>query len=652
MKRVIVTYREGEGDACKQNMMAAASSLVMEHEFALFNAFVVRATPDEIALLESLEFVQETEEDVPRYPMMYHGDMNWTVPEVKIASSSSSYTLQQSDEVPYGLGLVQAPSLWQNGIRGNGVTVCIIDSGIDASHEDLGSISGFSGQSNLPYDVDTSGHGTHVAGTIGARENNIGVVGVAPDSSLYIVRVFGDGGNFLFASGLVAAVEQCVSAGAKVINMSLGGPMSSNFENNAFGSLLSQGIIPIAAAGNDGNTQFSYPASYSNVMSVAAVDSDRRLASFSQRNSMVDIAGPGVLVRSTLPMTSPCEVCSGIGSFQYGAISGNSMATPHVAGVAALLMSFKPSASATEIQQAMLDSAFDLGTSGRDDSFGFGLVQALAAAEILNGGPLDGIGGGDGTDGDEPTPPPPTISPPSPTSASPPSPTNSPPNDGTCDPGFSLFRLDLTTDQFGSESSWVIRRNSDGATISGGNYGNEQTYEELACLNTSTECYTFTIFDSGNDGICCSFGSGSYTVTLDGDVIQTGGSFTAAEEISLGSCGRNNPVSGTCSEQGLVPIDLYLRTDSYASETSVQLVDENGELLEFADGLVSNTEYGLTECVSPSGCYNLTIFDSLGDGLSGGTEGVFVVSFDGIEQSRATSFGSQVTVKMGNGCVS
>lgn len=185
-----------------------------------------------------------------------------------------------------------------------------------------------------------------------------------------------------------------------------------------------------------------------------------------------------------------------------------------------------------------------------------------------------------------------------------------------------------------------------------GNYGNEQTYEELACLNTSTECYTFTIFDSGNDGICCSFGSGSYTVTLDGDVIQTGGSFTAAEEISLGSCGRNNPVSGTCSQQGLVPIDLYLRTDSYASETSVQLVDENGELLEFADGLVSNTEYGLTECVSPSGCYNLTIFDSLGDGLSGGTEGVFVVSFDGIEQSRATSFGSQVTVKMGNGCVS
>lgn len=115
------------------------------------------------------------------------------------------------------------------------------------NHEDLGGVSGYSGQSSLPYDVDTSGHGTHVAGTIAARENDIGVVGVAPAADLYVVRVFGDNGNFLFSSGLVAAVEQCVSAGAKVINMSLGGPLSSNFENNAFASLLSQGVIPIAA---------------------------------------------------------------------------------------------------------------------------------------------------------------------------------------------------------------------------------------------------------------------------------------------------------------------------------------------------------------------------------------------------------------------
>ena len=80
-----------------------------------------------------------------------------------------------------------------------------------------------------------------------------------------MVRIFGDDGGFLFSSGLVAAVNQCVAAGAKVINMSLGGPLGSNFENNAFADLLSQGVIPVAAAGNDGNTEFAYPASYSGV---------------------------------------------------------------------------------------------------------------------------------------------------------------------------------------------------------------------------------------------------------------------------------------------------------------------------------------------------------------------------------------------------
>jgi hypothetical protein len=98
----------------------------------------------------------------------------------------------------------------------------------------------------------------------------------------------------------------------------------------------------------------------------------------------------------------------------------------------------------------------------------------------------------------------------------------------------------------------------------------------------------------------------------------------------------------------LVPIDVFLRTDSYAFETSLQLVDDNGEVLEFASGLNSNTDYGLTECVSPQGCYTLTVFDSVGDGL---TDGIVIVSFDGVEQSRVTTFGSEVVVQMGNGCV-
>jgi len=262
MKRMIVTYANGQGPACMTSMMSTASTLQVEYEFDNLNAFVIVATPDDIDALGNLQQVVSMEEDVPRYQLLFHHEWNWTLPPPKLAPAS---VRMQADDLPYGLGMVQAPDLWQYGVRGNGVTVCVIDSGVDSTHQDLGNLSGYSGQSNLEWDKDSSGHGTHVTGTIAARDNGIGVVGVAPEASIYMVRVFGDNGGFLFSSGLVAAVNECVSAGAKVINMSLGGPLSSNFENSAFSALIGQGVIPIAASGNDGNTQLSYPASYSGV---------------------------------------------------------------------------------------------------------------------------------------------------------------------------------------------------------------------------------------------------------------------------------------------------------------------------------------------------------------------------------------------------
>ena len=480
-------------------------------------------------------------------------------------------------------------------------------------------------------------------GTIAASGNGIGVIGVAPLASIYVVRIFGDSGGFVYSSGLIDAANRCVDAGAKIISMSLGGPQSSGLENNAFASFLSQGVLPIAAAGNEGSTSFSYPASYDNVISVAAVDSNKRLASFSQRNSLVDISGPGVNVRSTLPKTSPCDVCSSTGSFEYGSISGTSMATPHVSGVAALLWSFQPSATATEIQQALLTSALDLGTANRDNSFGFGLVQALAAAEALNGGPLDGVDNGGGSTPPAPTP---TTEPPvatdTPVSApvSPPTP--------SCDAGSELFRLVLQTDRYGSETSWELRRTSDGAVKSDSNLMDTFEYVEELCLSKS-ECYTFTIMDSQGDGICCSHGQGSYSVSYGGDVVQTGGSFSRAEEVSFGSCGQDPIIDGPCS-QGLVPIDLFLRTDSFAYETSLSLVDQDRTVLGSYAGLMNDQDYTLTECVARDGCYTLTVFDTYGDGLDGGIAGGFIVSFDGVEQSRAMSFGSEVSVSMGDGC--
>jgi hypothetical protein len=202
------------------------------------------------------------------------------------------------------------------------------------------------------------------------------------------MKVLGaDGTGFL--SDAVDALFECRDAGAKVINLSLGGPQYSTFEEEAYRQIAEDGILIVAAAGNDGETSFLYPASYDSVLSVGAVSEYKSLAYFSQRNSMVDLVGPGVDILSALPMSGQCTICSDLGWLmpvsEYAYLDGTSMASPHVAGVAALLWSSNPSLSANDIYNAMIETAEDLGIAGRDDSYGYGLVDAVAALEHLNG---------------------------------------------------------------------------------------------------------------------------------------------------------------------------------------------------------------------------------------------------------------------------
>ncbi len=224
--------------------------------------------------------IEYIERDVVRYPMAQ--TTPWGIPET------------QADMVTYNAQ--------------GGLTVCIIDSGYSLSHEDLPSASSYVTGSSDPngagdWHADGSGHGTHVAGTIAALNNSKGVIGVVPGGNiqLHIVRVFGDDGNWAYSSSLIAALDECKSAGANVVNMSLGGPLKSRSEQRAFAQAFNDGVLPVAAAGNDGNTRNSYPASYDSVVSVAAVDSARNIADFSQQNGQVELAAPGVAVRSTVP---------------------------------------------------------------------------------------------------------------------------------------------------------------------------------------------------------------------------------------------------------------------------------------------------------------------------------------------------------------
>ncbi|WP_159653884.1 S8 family serine peptidase [Vibrio atypicus] len=234
-----------------------------------------------------------------------------------------------SETTPWGFNAVNA-QLLSDANAGNR-TVCIIDSGYDLSHNDLSGnrVSGTndSGTGSWSAPGNNNAHGTHVAGTIAAIANTEGVKGVMPNQNvnLHIVKVFNESG-WGYSSSLVKAIQTCADNGADVVNMSLGGSQSSRTERNALQSLYDQGVLLIAAAGNDGNTAHSYPASYDAVMSVAAVDTNSDHAAFSQATDQVDIAAPGVAVLSTVTVGEGVLsdiTINGVSSFARGVVPHN-----------------------------------------------------------------------------------------------------------------------------------------------------------------------------------------------------------------------------------------------------------------------------------------------------------------------------------------
>jgi len=362
--RYIIKYKEGSNEiqkrmnvsSNKQNLRVSNSNerLVDGQFLPKDNAEVmILSSPEEAEALQENDEVEYVEKDFKRYIM-------------------AEYT-------PYGIGKVNALDVSDEFVAKR--KVCIIDSGYDFKHPDLSSdtsvVTGYTGRySTTSWNSDENGHGTHVAGTIAAiGGNDVGVVGVNRNGRLkmHIVKVFGDGGFWVWGSNLITAVEACVTSGSNIVNMSLGGGGYSALENAAYKRIFNdENVLLVAAAGNAGNGAYSYPASYDGVMSVAATDSNNNIAPFSQSNDKVDIAAPGVQVVSTVP------------SGGYGIKSGTSMATPHVSGVAALVWSLFPDKNAVEIRTVLEDSALDLGSLGRDNAYGHGLVDATKAVQFLS----------------------------------------------------------------------------------------------------------------------------------------------------------------------------------------------------------------------------------------------------------------------------
>ncbi|WP_240503629.1 MULTISPECIES: S8 family serine peptidase [Pseudoalteromonas] len=297
-------------------------------------------------------------------------------PHIKFIEADPKRYLQ-SESIPYGISLIQADQLPDVGAANR--KVCIMDTGYTLGHPDLphANISGDDGYGEFDtgnWFEDGHGHGTHVAGTIAAiGGNDIGVVGVNPSAELglHIVKVFDSQGSWTYGSTIAEAVYQCAAAGANIINMSLGGNKPSELEREAFNTTYQQGVLHIAAAGNSGFSNHHYPASYGDVVSVAAVDEQGVKASFSTYNDQVEVAAPGVKVNSTTK------------NGRYGEMSGTSMATPHVSGAAALLWGYYPDCTNQQIREALQVTALDKGPVGRDNEYGFGVIQVLAAKHYL-----------------------------------------------------------------------------------------------------------------------------------------------------------------------------------------------------------------------------------------------------------------------------
>lgn len=294
----------------------------------------------------------------------------------KIARIEEDVEIHALEEtLPWGVERIYADDVQAGENSGLGIKVAVIDSGIDYSHEELkGQYYGGKDFVNNDDDpMDDNGHGTHVSGTIAAiAGNGIGVVGVAPGVKIYALKVLNASGSGDF-SDIVAALQWCQSNGIQVTNNSYGSSSDPGITvQQAFENAYGSGILHIAAAGNAGKfngrgDNVGFPAQYASVMAVAATDSSDTRAYFSSTGPTVEISAPGVGILSTVPGGS------------YDSWSGTSMASPHVAGVAALVMASDLTLSNTEVRARLNETALDLGTVGLDTWYGFGLVDAKKA---------------------------------------------------------------------------------------------------------------------------------------------------------------------------------------------------------------------------------------------------------------------------------
>jgi thermitase len=266
----------------------------------------------------------------------------------------------------WGLATIDASQAWDVTRGLPTVKIAILDTGVDQNHPDLaGKILASVNYSTSSTTDDLYGHGTHCAGIAAAATNNsIGVAGLGYNTSILNVKVLNDSGSGSYSS-IISGITWAVNNGANVISMSLGGGSSSSALKSAIDDAWNKGVVVVAAAGNSNSSSLFYPAGYSNCIAVAATSQSDIKASFSNYGSWVDVAAPGEYIYSTLPNHT-----NQIGGLNYGYLSGTSMATPFVAGLAGLIWSTSYGTSAASVRSRIESTADTIAGTGTYWTYG------------------------------------------------------------------------------------------------------------------------------------------------------------------------------------------------------------------------------------------------------------------------------------------
>lgn len=421
---------------------------------------------------------------------------------------------------------------WDLSLGSSTTTVAVIDDGME-DHEDFNNgsgqsryTSGYTPATNGNGDaISGSDHGVACAGSITASHNSLGVRGVAPLANIISVNIFAGGET---TQDIADGITWAKNEGADVMSNSWGytsctvsfsniNNALSDANNNGRGGL---GCVIVFASGNGYKSCVDYPANNSNVIAVGAFANTGIRSAYSNYGPALDlvapsnnVGGPGAGVRTTDRMGGP-----GYNSTNYtSSFGGTSSACPVVAGVATLLLGYDANLSSDQVKDILYTTAIDMGAPGFDNEYAHGRVNALGALieAGAGGGPtcFDGIQNGQETGVD-----------------------CGGPDCPDCPVGCEDTEVTLTInlDNYPEETSWQIANDAGTVVASGGTYGNlpdGSTVVEDICL--SDDCYTFTIFDSYGDGICCGYGNGSYSLTEGGTVLASGGQFGSSESTDF-----------------------------------------------------------------------------------------------------------------------